>query len=66
MSLKGNLRDFSIIQLLNLVNLAKKTGTLTVENGDGKSLMTFNEGKLTYAQMAHEDNSLPAVLQRAG
>ena len=30
MALKGNLRDFTITQLLNLVNLAKKTGTLVV------------------------------------
>lgn len=31
MALKGNLRDFSTTQLLNLINLARKTGTLTVE-----------------------------------
>mgnify|MGYP001472054073 CR=1 FL=1 len=28
MPLKGNLRDFSTTNLLNLINLAKKTGTL--------------------------------------
>ena len=28
MALRGNLRDFTITQLLNLVNLAQKTGTL--------------------------------------
>ena len=32
MPLRGNLRDFSTTQLLNLVNLAKKTGTLTIED----------------------------------
>ena len=31
MALKGNLRDFSITQLLNLVNLAHKTGLLNLE-----------------------------------
>ncbi len=30
MPLKGELRDFSVTQLLNLINLAGKTGTLTV------------------------------------
>lgn len=30
MPLKGELRDFSTTQLLNLINLAKKTGTLTI------------------------------------
>ena len=36
MALKGNLRDFSTTQLLNLINLARKTGTLTIEgSSDG-------------------------------
>jgi hypothetical protein len=33
MPLKGNLRDFSTTQLLNLINLAGKTGTLTIFEG---------------------------------
>ncbi len=32
MALKGNLKDFSFLQLLNLINLANKTGTLTLKN----------------------------------
>ncbi len=33
MPLQGNLRDFSTTQLLNLINLAGKTGTLTIFDG---------------------------------
>ncbi len=33
MPLQGNLRDFSMTQLLNLINLAGKTGTLTIFEG---------------------------------
>lgn len=33
MPLQGNIRDFSTTQLLNLINLAKKTGTLTIFDG---------------------------------
>ncbi|GAB4575339.1 MAG: DUF4388 domain-containing protein [Anaerolineae bacterium] len=33
MALKGNLRDFSTTQLLNLINLARKTGILTIFEG---------------------------------
>lgn len=33
MPLQGNIRDFSTTQLLNLINLAKKTGTLTIYEG---------------------------------
>jgi len=32
MALKGNLHDFSITQLLNLIHLARKTGTLAIES----------------------------------
>ena len=34
MALKGDLRDFGLNQLLNLIHLAHKTGSLTIE-GDG-------------------------------
>ena len=64
MALKGNLRDFSIIQILNLVNLAKKTGTLVVEGSGETSHIAFRDGKLTYARCGSEDNSLPAILHR--
>jgi hypothetical protein len=65
MALKGNLRDFSITQLLNLVNLAKKTGVLVVEGPGEVARVTFREGKLAFAQVGQEDHSLAAILQRA-
>ena len=65
MALKGNLRDFTITQLLNLINLARKTGTLFVEGSNEQVLVSFREGKLAYAQIGNEDNSLVTVLYRA-
>ncbi|MEN4042583.1 MAG: DUF4388 domain-containing protein [Anaerolineaceae bacterium] len=65
MALKGNLRDFSITQLLNLVNLAKKTGVLIIEGPGDMARITFRDGKLAFAQVGQEDHSLTAVLQRA-
>jgi hypothetical protein len=65
MALKGNLRDFTITQLLNLINVAQKTGTLIVEGPSEKVYVSFREGKLAYAQMGTEDSSLAAVLHRA-
>ena len=64
MALKGNLRDFTITQLLNLINLAKKTGTLVVEGPGEVARVSFREGKLAYALIGQEDNSLSSVLQR--
>jgi hypothetical protein len=65
MPLKGNLRDFSFTQLLNLINLAKKTGTLVLERQNEAAWLSFNEGKLAYAQVGSEDNSLAAILYKA-
>ncbi len=66
MALKGNLRDFSTTQLLNLVNLARKTGTLAIEGRDGQVQMCFKEGKLIYARMNGQDDRLVSILLKAG
>jgi hypothetical protein len=65
MALKGNLRDFSTAQLLNLISLARKTGTLTIE-GSQVAHMSFREGKLIYASLGENSNNLAYVLQNAG
>lgn len=66
MAVKGNLRDFSVTQLFNLINLARKTGTLTVEGPSEAAWVSFNEGKLIYAQLGSEDGSLIGILARSG
>jgi hypothetical protein len=65
MALRGNLRDFTITQLLNLINLASKTGTLVVDGASEQALIFFREGKLAYARIGREDGSLAAVLHKA-
>jgi hypothetical protein len=52
MPLKGNLNVFSTTQLLNLINLAKKTGTLHIYEGieTGKKL-TLGDGETTIPEM---------------
>lgn len=65
MALKGNLRDFTITQLLNLVNVAQKTGTLILERANERVLVSFREGKMAFAQLGSEDGSLAAVLYRS-
>lgn len=66
MALKGNLRDFSVTQLLNLINLARKTGTLTLEGPDAIAWVSFRGGKLIYAQIGNEDGSLTGILTKSG
>ncbi len=65
MALRGNLRDFTVTQLLNLINLANKTGTLVVEGPNEMARVAFREGKLAFAQIGQEDTSLAMVLHRA-
>lgn len=66
MALKGNLRDFSTTQLLNLVNLARKTGKLTM-NGQGQNAaLYFREGRLVYAATNAQEGHLAAMLLKTG
>ena len=65
MALKGNLRDFSTTQLLNLINLARKTGTLTLDATGTQSRLCFKEGKLIYATQEKRGGHLATMLQQA-
>jgi hypothetical protein len=65
MALKGNLRDFSITQLLNLINLAKKSGALYIEGPSDIAQVFFRDGKLTYAQIGQQETSLLQLLLEA-
>jgi len=63
MALKGDLHDFSLTQLLNLVHLAHKTGTLTVHGTNDQASLSFSEGKLIYGQGGLTDGHLVSILR---
>lgn len=66
MALKGNLRDFTITQLLNLINLAQKSGSLVIEGPNETAKVTFREGKLAHAQIGNaSNNGLGLILHNA-
>lgn len=64
MALQGNLRDFGATQLLNLVHLAGKTGTLLVDSKEGRARLAFREGKLIHAEFDKDDGQLIGLLRR--
>ena len=64
MALKGNLREFSFVQLLNLINLAKKTGALYIDGVQQETRLVFSEGKLAYAKYNGEEVPLIRILAR--
>jgi hypothetical protein len=65
MALRGNLRDFTVTQLLNLINLANKTGTLILDGPSEQAHVSFRDGKLAYAHIGKEDGGLASVLHKA-
>jgi hypothetical protein len=65
MALRGNLRDFTVTQLLNLINLAHKTGTLVIEGPNEIAKISFRDGKLSYVQLGQEDSRLATVLHKS-
>ena len=65
MALQGNLQDFSITQLLNLINLAKKSGALRVGSNASSARVLFRGGEMVFAQMGEEPHSLPRILFKA-
>ncbi len=76
MPLQGNLRDFSTTQVLNLISLSQRTGTLTIYEstmtggkpavGELKATLSFRNGKLVYAIMKDRREGLAAILHEAG
>ncbi len=66
MALKGNLKDFSTTQLLNLINLARKTGLLSIEEQGTTAKLFFREGKLIYASLGDQNEHLTNMLLKAG
>jgi hypothetical protein len=65
MALRGRLQDFTFVQILNLVNLAHKTGCLIVEKPVEKARVFFREGKLVYAILGNEPEELANILNKA-
>jgi len=62
MALKGKLRDFNTTQLLNLVSLAKKTGSMTFETDADSARLFFRDGKLIHASTRSNKGRLADIL----
>jgi len=51
MALKGNLRDFTFAQLLNLINLARKGGTPVIDGASEKAYISSTSTMIAYPRM---------------
>lgn len=64
MALKGNLKEFSLTQILNLVNLARKTGGLYIDTTAQSAHLVFREGKLAYGVLDDKQTGLLEILSK--
>jgi hypothetical protein len=67
-ALRGNLRDFGISEVFQLIGQQRKTGILEVEGSSQKMRMGFLNGAIVWAAPLgpHEDAALAEMLVRVG
>jgi hypothetical protein len=68
MALEGTLKDFSIADILQLIGIQRKTGLLTLENGEDTVTVRFFEGNVVGAdtRIQNLEDMLGTVLVRTG
>lgn len=49
MALEGSIKDFGIADIFQLINLQKKSGILTIQNGEATASINFAGGEIVYA-----------------
>jgi len=64
MHLNGDLSDFALADILQILSLGRKTGTLLVENGSVKGRIVIEEGRITGAEAQPGGNFADALIRR--
>lgn len=49
MSLEGSIKDFALADIFQLITLQKKTGILTIHQGNTSATINFEKGQIVYA-----------------
>lgn len=68
MALQGTLRDFGLADILQLIGIQRKTGTLTLDNGAERVSVRFEDGQVVGAESSSRnlEDLLGSVLVRTG
>jgi len=66
MAFEGNLQEFSPMQLLNLVSLARRSGRFTIHTPADTAHLYFRDGRLIHASLTSQDGHLATILLNAG
>lgn len=68
MSLEGSIKDFGLADIFQLINLQKKSGILTIQDGEATATITFKDGEIVYALSTKngEKEKVGALFIKAG
>ena len=62
MALYGDLKDFTLPQLFNIISLARKNGALILRSETDEYVLHFKDGSIISTEIMGEDNSLASIL----
>ena len=62
-TLRGRLESFRLYDLLTLLNISNKSGTLVIEEGSKETRIIFRKGALRFAHSNQERFRLGAILR---
>jgi hypothetical protein len=65
-SLEGRIEEFSISEILQIVAMGQKTGTLVIEGARERVSVYFKDGKAVYADPAYKREYLGDILVKQG
>lgn len=66
LSLKGNIKNSSLVKLLVLLNRNRRTGTLSLSSAVFTKKIYLSEGDVIFASSTYEDDRLGEMLLKAG
>ncbi|MFQ5945813.1 MAG: DUF4388 domain-containing protein, partial [Anaerolineae bacterium] len=66
MSITGNLRDFTLTQLLELIHRGRKTGALSIGREPQNTRLYFREGHLIHASLNGAGSDVMGLLRKNG
>lgn len=64
MELNGDLSDFALTDILQILALSRKTGTVLIENGSLAGKITMEDGRITHASLWPGESFLDGLAKR--